>query len=143
MASIKTVYVVQSCPLCKKELLRVQQGTKEIGSPLLPCPRCKITFRTDMRVEWCHYELKWFWYLLPLLLAVGMLVVGALMGELAIGIMASFLGLIIGLCMSLAKVPAIVRSKKRMKDPGYLSQLLEYKVLTKAEYDDFMAKAKK
>lgn len=142
MASIKMQYVVQSCPTCKKQLLKVAAGSTLIGSPLLPCKKCGTTYRTTLRKEWYAYEPKWLVFIWPLLLPAALFLTGTLMGDAAIGIFAALLGLLIGLCISGADLIRIIRSKKRMRDEAYLQKLLLYRAITPDEYDRFRAECK-
>jgi len=141
MATVKMAYVIQSCPHCNKELLKVAVGTKIIGSPLLTCKGCGHTYRTELRTEWYDYSPKWMLWGMPLILFVIGLVVGLCMGEPAIGLIAAFFALIIGLCITGRDVVRMIKSKKRMRNANYLAQLLLYGVTTKEQYENFMQKA--
>ena len=143
MATIKIPYTVQSCSACGKELLKIQSGTQEIGSPLVTCPNCGKVYRTDMRVEWYGYRQKWLVYGMAPFLFVVMLLVGSIVSDPVIGIMAGFIGLIIGLIMTLKEIPKIVKSKKRMRSARYLEQLRQAGLITQEDYANFRAKADK
>lgn len=142
MASIKMQYLVQSCPKCGKKLLEVPAGSTIIGSPLITCKRCGTTCHTQLQVEWYKYQPKWLVFGLPLIIAAAMLVVGALMEDLAIGIMAAILGLVIGLCTSGRDFIRMLQSRKRMRDANYLRQLLLIHEITPAEYEKFCSESK-
>lgn len=142
MASVTMTYVVQSCPKCNKKLLKVAAGAYIIGSPLITCKKCGNTYRTNLRKEWYEYPTKWTLWGLPLIITSGMLLVGLLMGEPAIGIVAAIFGLFLGLCFTIKDIVRMVKSKKRMKDPEYLAKLLLYGVISKEEYEQFMLKTK-
>lgn len=141
MAHVKMTYVVQSCPKCGKRLLKVAAGGQIIGSPLLTCKGCGRTYKTDLRAEWYNYASKWTLWGIPLIITGTMLLVGMLMGDPAIGIMAAFFGLIFGLCMTAKDLVRMLQSKKRMRDPQYLAKLLEYGLITADEYETFMRSA--
>nr|MBR4280966.1 hypothetical protein [Clostridia bacterium] len=142
MASVTMTYTVQSCPNCNKRLLKVAAGSYLIGSPLITCKKCGKTYRTDLRVEWYRYPTKWTLWAIPLIMAVGILIVGALMGEPAIGIMGAIFGLLFGLCFTIKDVVRMIRSKRRMKEPEYLAKLLLYGAVSIDEYEQFMQQAK-
>ncbi len=142
MATIKMNYMVQSCPVCGKRLLKVAQGAQLIGSPLITCNHCGKTYRTDLRVEWVDYGQKWQLWGIPLLVPALMFVLGAIMANAALGIMAAILGLIIALCISGKDVVRMIKSKKRMNDPAYIQKLFEYGVITEFQRDDYLKNAK-
>lgn len=137
MAHVKMTYIVQSCPHCGKRLLKVAAGGQIIGSPLLTCKQCGRTYKTDLRTEWYNYPSKAMLWAMPLIIAGVMLLVGMVMGEPAIGVLAAIIGLIIGLCISFKDVVRMIQSKKRMRDPQYLDQLLQYGAITQSEYETF------
>ncbi|MBQ8653389.1 MAG: hypothetical protein IJ507_00495 [Clostridia bacterium] len=141
MATIRMRYMVLSCPNCHTRLLKVPAGTTIIGSPLLQCKSCGRTYRTDLREEWYKYGQKWQLIGIPLIAAGVMLLVGALMENLAIGILAAALGFIIGLYITLKDVVRMIKSKKRMRSAAYLKQLLAYRAITPEDYERFMREA--
>lgn len=141
MAHIKMTYIVQSCPRCNKKLLKVAAGSQLIGSPLLTCKTCGNTYKTDLRVEWYKYPQKWMLVGLPLIITAAMLLVGFLMGEPAVGVMAAIFGLIFGLCFTVKDLIRMINSKKRMRNAEYLAQLLLYGVISPEEYETFMREA--
>lgn len=143
MASIKINYTMQSCSSCGTELLSVPTGSPEIGSPLITCRHCDKTYRTNLRVEWYAYRHKWLIYGMAPLLFVTMTLFGSIMSDPVIGIMAGFLGLFIGLCMTIKEIPRIVKSKRRMRSAAYLNQLNEYALISPEDYARFRAKADK
>ena len=140
MATIKTTYVIQSCPKCQKQLLKVMAGTTIIGSPLITCKKCGTTYKTNLRTEWYNYQPKYMLWLLPLLLTVSMLAVGVVMGEPAIGVAAAIFGLLFGLGFTIKDLIRMIKSKKRMRDPKHLENLLLYGVISPAEYKTFTEK---
>lgn len=142
MATIKVPYAVQSC-VCGKELLRIPSGSQEIASPLVTCPKCGKIYRTDMRVEWYAYPRKWSVFIVLPLIVVVMFLVGAVMYDAVIGIMAALFGLIIGLFITMKDVFRIIKSKNRMRSAGYLDQLNQAGLITPADYAAFRAKADK
>ena len=129
MATIKVNYVIQSCPRCGKKLLKVAQGGVLIGSPMITCKKCGQTYKTDLRVEWDDYPAKWQVWGLPILLPVLMFVIGAIMANAALGIMAAIVGLLISLGFFIKDGIRILKSKKRMKDPAYINQLFAYGII--------------
>lgn len=137
MATIKTTYIVQSCPRCGKQLLKVAAGATLIGSPLITCKGCGQTYKTNLREEWYEYEHKAMVFILPAVLPVIMLVVGAFMEGMAIAVMAAIVGLIIGVCICMKDVIRIIKSTRRMRDMKYLDQLLQYNAITQREYEEF------
>lgn len=142
MASVKMQYMVQSCSKCGKKLLEVPAGGTIIGSPLITCKKCGITYRTQLRVEWYKYEPKWMVFSLPLILAALLMLVGTIMSDAAIGIMAAIFGLLIGLCISGRDIIRMLQSKKRMRDANYLRQLLQFQVIELDEYGKLLSEIK-
>lgn len=141
MASVKMAYIVQSCPYCGKQLLKVAAGSVIIGSPLITCKTCGHTYKTDLRVEWYKYPTKWTLWGLPLIITGAMFLVGLFMGEPAVGVLAAIFGLILGLCFTIKDVIRMLQSKKRMRDPKHLEALLAYNVISQEEYDQFTKNA--
>ncbi len=141
MATIKTTYMIQSCPRCGKRLLKVAAGSTLIGSPLITCKGCGKTYKTSLREEWYEYEHKATIFIVPAIIPIGMLVVGMFMGEPAIGVMAAIFGLIIALCFLIKDGIRIIMSLRRMKDAAYLDQLLQYDAISQREYEAFKQKA--
>lgn len=141
MASVKINYTVQSCSSCGTQLLSIPTGTQEIGSPLVTCPQCGAIYRTDMRVEWYAYRQKWTIFAMAPLLFIAMVLVGSVLYDPVIGLMAAFIGLSIGLFMSLKEVPKILKSKRRMRSAAYLEQLNTYGLISPEDYAAFRAKA--
>ena len=141
MATIKTTYIIQSCPRCGKKLLKVAAGATLIGSPLITCKGCGRTYKTDLRQEWYDYERKAMVFVVPAILPIIMLIVGAVMENLALGVMAAIFGLIISLCFIAKDVYRIIMSKRRMRDAKYLEQLLQYNAITQREYEEFKKSA--
>lgn len=134
-------YVVQSCPHCGKKLLKVAAGAYIIGSPLITCKKCGGICRTALRKEWYEYPTKWTLWALPVLIAGGILLTGACMGEPAIGVMGAIFGLVLGLCFTVKDVIRMLKSKKRMRNREYLARLLMYDVISAAEYEQLMKDA--
>lgn len=141
MAHVTVHYTVQSCPVCHKQLLKVTTGSTIIGSPLITCKKCGRTYRTDLREEWYQYDHKWQLWAMPFIITAIGFVVGMLIEGMAIAIMASAFMFIFGLCWSLKDLIRMFKSKKRMRNPEYLAQLLVYGVLTPGEYEEFMKNA--
>ena len=137
MASVQMTYVVQSCPHCNKKLLKVAAGMYIIGSPLITCPKCDKTYRTDLRVEWYKYPTKWILWAMPLIMSGSILLGGTLLGEPVIGIVGAIFGLLLGLCFTIKDIVRMVKSKKRMKNPEYLTKLLLFGVISADEYKQF------
>ena len=142
MATIKMNYLVQSCPICGKKLLKVAQGATLIGSPLITCSKCGKTYLTDLRVEWVDFPRKWQIWAIPLIVPSMMFVVGAIMENAALGIMAAIVGLIIALFISGKDVVRMLNSKKRMKNPEYLSKLVAYGVITENQKNEYLTSRK-
>ena len=142
MAHITMTYAVQSCPHCKIKLLKVAAGSQIIGSPLLKCKKCGNTYKTNLRVEWYKYPQKWTLVGLPVIITASMLLVGFLMGEPAIGVMAAIFGLIMGLGFTIKDLIRMASSKKRMRSAAYLNQLLQYNAISPEDYETFMRSAK-
>ena len=140
MATFKTTYVIQSCPKCRNQLLKVMAGTTIVGSPLITCKQCGTTYKTNLRTEWYNYQYKYTIWLLPLLIPSFGLIVGAAMGEPAIGVMAAILMLPFGLGFAIKDLIRMIKSKKRMRDPKHLENLLLYGVISPAEYKTFTDK---
>ena len=141
MATIKTTYIIQSCPRCGKKLLKVAAGAVLIGSPLITCKGCGRTYKTDLRQEWYDYERKAMVFVVPAILPIIMLIVGTVMENLALAVMAAIFGLIISLCFIGKDVYRIIMSKRRMRDVKYLDQLLQYNAITQREYEEFKKSA--
>ena len=142
MASIKMAYVVQTCPRCGTQLLKVAAGAKIIGSPLLTCKGCGETYKTDMRVEWHEYPSKWTLWGVPLIiLGIGLLVALFVGGEILVGLIAAFFGFMVGLCFTIKDIIRMMKSKKRMRNPEYLAKLLSYGLISTTEYERFMRRA--
>lgn len=141
MAGITMQYLVQSCPHCGKKLLKVTAGAFIIGSPLITCKKCGKTSITLLRKEWYEYPSKWTLWALPLIMAGGILLVGTLMGDPAIGIMGASFGLLLGLCFTIKDIIRMLKSKKRMRDPEYLAKLLMLNLISTEEFDQFMRDA--
>ena len=145
MADVKMAYAVQNCPKCGKKLLKVPAGGPIIGSPLLKCKRCGSIYKTDLRAEWYAYPWKKTLWIIPPLLIGGMLLFGVLFGlvidDIAIGVASSILGIVIGLCVVGREIVRMLLSKRRMRNPQYLAQLLEHGVITQSEYEAFMRDA--
>lgn len=142
MSGLKVPYIVQSCPKCGKQLLKVQAGTKMIGSPLITCKKCNITYRTDLRVDWYKYEHKWSLWIAPLLIPLILLLVGTILEDFAIGIMAALFGLLFSFFLCGKELLRVVQSKKRMKNRDYLQKLLSFGAISTEEYLRLMREAK-
>jgi len=147
MARIRVTYTVQSCPQCKRELLRIKDGVTRIGSPLVTCRGCGNTYRTTLREEWYKYTPKIM--VLRWSLIIGAL--GILSGCDASGGIDVFLarivggilgGFIFGLIFSIPDLIRILASKRRMKNLTYLMKLADYRVITWQEYEELRKKAK-
>lgn len=130
MATIKMNYMIQSCPVCGKRLLKVAQGATIIGSPLIKCKHCKRTYRTNLREEWVDYDHKWQFWVIPLLLPILLFVIGAIISDITIGICAGVFGLILGLGLFIKDGIRIIKSIRRMKNPAYLDELVKYGILS-------------
>lgn len=142
MSTIKTTYVIQSCPVCGTPLARDIMGSISIRSPLLTCSCCGKTYRTDMRTEWEYYPKKWPVYVLPVLIPVVLYILGTIIQSSAIGVFCGFMGLIISAIITIKNIILIQASKQRMKSPVYISQLHKYGVITAAELNRLMDKIK-
>ena len=138
----KQRYIVQSCPKCNKKLLKVAAGSHRIGSPLITCKNCQIVYNTPLRVEWYKYGPKWMVFGLPFIMAAIMFIVGIMMNNIPLGIMAAVIGFCIGLCISGCDCIRIYKSKKRMRDGNYLNQLLKYNVIDQNEFGELATKIK-
>lgn len=141
MATIKTTYMIQSCPRCGRKLLKAPAGSTLIGSPLITCKGCSRTYKTSLRNEWYEYDHKATIFIVPAILPIIMLVVGMFIGEPAIGVMAAIFGLIIALCFLIKDGIRIIMSLRRMKNTAYLNQLLQYGAISQQEYENFKQKA--
>ena len=141
MATIKTTYVIQSCPRCNKQLLKVAAGSTLIGSPLITCKGCSHTYKTSLREEWYAYGHKAVIFVVPILIPVAMFAVGALMFEPELGVMAAIFGLILALCFLMKDIIRIIMSVRRMRNAAYLDKLLEYGAIAQKDYDEFKQRA--
>ena len=142
MATIKVSYTLQRCA-CGRELVKVPTGGKEIGSPFVTCPRCGKNYITDLRVEWYAYPIKWLFFSIPFLIALVMLVMGFLMEDAALGVMAAIIGLILGICINLKDLFRIIKSTTRMRSAGYLERLRLAGLISPEDYTRFRNKADK
>lgn len=142
MATVKVAYDIVTCPNCDTELLRIAQNGVNIGKPFLECKKCGIIISTPYQQEWYNYKGKAILFLLPLIGFGAGLLVAPMMGEdLAIGLIAGVLCAIICAGVSISRIPAILRSKKRMRSIAYLNQLKEWNLIAPADYDRFAEKA--
>ena len=141
MAHIKINETVMSCPKCGKKLLKVTTGSVLIGSPLIDCKKCGITYRTDLRTEWYKYPSKKAIFLIPALIPVVMLLVGMFMGDPAIGVMAALFGVVFSVCYLAKDLIRIHQSKKRMRNKEYLHRLLMEQIISVDEYALFSQEA--
>lgn len=142
MAHIKVYETVMSCPKCGKKLLKVTTGSVLIGSPLIDCKKCGITYKTDLRVEWYKYPTKKIIFVLPALIPIMLLLVGIFMGDPAIGIMAALFGVVFSVCFLAKDLIRIYQSKKRMRNQEYLQRLLMAGMISLDEYTRFSQEAK-
>lgn len=134
LPSVKVRYTVQSCPKCGKKLLEQQAGKKEIGSPLITCKTCNITYTTDLRVEWYQYEPKWPVLYMPLVIPAIALVACTIFGQPGIGLVIALIALGYSLLFGGKDWLRILESKKRMQNRSYLQQLLQHNVISQEEY---------
>lgn len=147
MARIKVSYTVQSCPQCKRELLRIKDGVTRIGSPLVTCNGCGNTYRTTLREEWYKYTPKLLVFRWSIVLSLLSLLsgcdasggVGAFLARILGGIIGGF---IFGLIFSIPDFVRILLSKRRMRNLTYLMKLVDYNVITWTEYEQLRKKAK-
>ena len=133
---------VQSCPVCKEELIRGESDFIKIGSPLITCYKCNRTYTTHLRVEWCHYTPKIRPFLLPLFFALGTALL-----SLSNGLWRTLLGALMGFTIGIVLfcLPNLFRiffSISRMRKPEYLQKLLTHGVITQFEYDQRMKNRK-
>ena len=135
MAAVKRKYIIESCPKCGHQLLKVSADSAEIGSPLITCPSCSTVCRTRMRMEWYHYDMKWMVYARPLIMTVVMIAVAFVLRRPEWAVGSGAFGFIIGLCIVLRDLGRINESKKRMSDPEYVKQLLQHGVINQSEYE--------
>ena len=130
----------QNCPKCGKQLISVSTLMIELGSPLIVCPRCGKTNYTKLRREWYNYPDKDVLWLIPLVLAIG---IGGLIDYefetpgLLVCVPIILLAIIFGGVMMVR----IAGSKKRMRDPEYLAELLRWRIIRQEEYEEFMRNA--
>ena len=129
---------VQSCPVCKEELIRGESDFIKIGSPLVTCYKCGRTYKTHLRTEWCHYSPKIRPFLLPLFFALGVMLM-----SLSKGFWGALLGALMGFGIGIVffGIPNLVRiisSIVRMRKPEYLRKLLDHGVIFQFEYDERM-----
>lgn len=134
MPSVRVNYTVQSCPRCGKKLLEQQAGTKVIGSPLITCKTCNVTYTTALRVEWYQYEPKWPVLFMPLVIPAIALVACTIFGQPVVGVVIALIALGYSLLFGGKDWFRILQSKKRMQNPNYLQQLLRYNVISYEEY---------
>ena len=136
-------YIVQSCPRCGKRLLKVAAGSVEIGSPLLKCKQCDATYTTDYRKEWVDYPHKTMVFTLPFLLPAVGFFVSIFMGKgnTALAVMTAGFLFVIGLGFFIKDFIKILASKKRMKDPDYLMELLSKGVIGENQYKTYIENA--
>lgn len=132
---------IQTCPQCKTELVRVPMGGA-LGSPLVRCEKCGRVYRTILRSEWYNFSSKWKAWLAPLLFFCIPAALGMTMWDtdIRLGLMMAGLGLFMALINGIPWLKAISASKKRMRDPEYLKQLLQYNAISRENYDKFMSK---
>jgi len=110
----------------------------EIGSPLVMCPKCGKTSYTKLRREWYNYLDKDMTFIIPLsmlMLGIGGIVVFDY-NPLAIALGGIAIAFSIAYGASAAK--DIADSKKRMRDPEYLAELLRWRIIRQEEYEAFM-----
>ena len=138
MSHIQGSHFVETCPQCRKKLLKVPLGFTVIGSPLITCRRCGAACKTDLRTEWYNHPAKWTVWGIPLIVTASLLAAGTLTGEPAIGIMAICFALPILLFFTVRDIIRIILSKRRMRNPSYLRELLDHGLITQPEYDRFM-----
>ena len=133
---------VQSCPICKEELIRGESDFVKIGSPLVTCCKCGRTYKTHLRTEWFRYSPKIRPFLLPLFFALAMMLMGA-QGGLWGAVLGAFMGFAIGIVLFC--IPNLVRisaSMARMRKPEYLKELLDHELIFQFEYDELMKRTK-
>jgi len=139
-------WVSQNCHGCGTKLISAAggglTGGVEIGSPLVVCPRCGKKSYTRMRTEWYNYPNKdLLWFILPVTaLGLGVIIwnenglpdilLGAAVAAIALGFGA-------------AEWVRIAKSKRRMRDPEYLAELLRWRIIRQEEYEGFMRDAQK
>lgn len=97
--------------------------------------------------EWYNYSHKTSVILLPCIIPVLM---GVLMPLLMINsnidagisaLVGFIFGLIISVCLGISNLIAIIKSKKRMKDPEHLMKLMIMNIINQKEYQKLMSKA--
>lgn len=133
---IRVTYTVQSCPRCNKRLLKQEQGSLIIGSPLLHCKRCNQYYRTNMRQEFCHMQGKlWHFLRWPVLLAAIFGIAMLITSKHILGLLAGALGgIVFGLVFMLPSVLRLFGSLIRMRNPDHLRRLRDYGVISEEEY---------
>jgi len=147
MAHVKISETIQSCPRCGKKLLKVTTGAVLIGSPLITCKKCGVTYRTDLRVEWYRFPQKWTIFALPAIIAAVILLMGFLFmvkseEDILIVILVAFFGFFVGLCFTVRDVIRMLQSKRRMRDAAYLQRLLQFGVISREEYAQLCSQIK-
>jgi len=131
----------QNCPECGKQLISVTTVMDDLGSPLIVCPMCGKTSYTRLRREWYNYpdkDVLWL-FLLVLAIGIGAMIEGHFDPESLLfgGLMVLFV-----LVFGLVAAVRIVKSKRRMRDPEYLAELLRWQIIRQEEYEYFMRNAK-
>ena len=142
MASMNVTYKIQSCSRCGKQLFKAPAGSVSLGSPLLTCKRCGISYVTDMRKEWVDYPVKGVFLLLPLIFPLIGLITSLIVGDEVIGVITILFSSAIGLCYFLVHLIQVLASKKRMKDSDYLTKLLSMGAISDADYQRYMEQAR-
>ncbi len=146
MASVKIPYIVCNCPKCGKRLTKETAGSISIGSPLKKCKKCGTVSKLPMRSEWYNYPQKRNVIIIPLLFPIVAALAGIFVSvymdeDIALWtLVATFIGLIVGLCIFANYGIKILLSKKRMKKLDYLQELLFAGELTTEEFNDFCSK---
>ena len=137
-------YRMQSCPECGAQLLKVAEGDIVIASPLLVCKDCGCISITKLHSEWYNHPKKWMLWGIPLIMAVATVLFLILCDY---NTNQAFFGLgiiwIVCIVVTAKDVIRVIRSKKRMRDPKYLAELLRCKIIRREEYEEFLSKAQK
>ena len=141
--AVQAKWRTQDCPQCGTQLLSFATaltGGVEIGSPLIVCPKCGKTSYTKMRREWYNYPNKDLLFFIPLVMAVGIYAIaGSEFGPLGKVMGAIVLAISVG--CGIFEAISIAKSKRRMRDPEYLSELLRWQIIRQEEYEAFMRDA--
>jgi len=136
------LFSVQSCPACKRQMLVQISGTISIGSPLVTCRGCGQVYHTNLRREYYTFKHKVLTLLWPFILGSAFML-GAFITDNSNFIFLAPICFIVGLCLSIKNIIQMFLSKKRMRDPAYLSKLLLHREIDHSQYQQFLRECKK